>query len=118
VSLPTTVFSGRPWSRALGPRGPGRSRLLRDAWAGPARQHQLARPPAPRFEAPGGQSQPGSSPTRTPAFGYYLRDPLAPILHAHGLVLLTLEGDQISAITRFGDNSLFPQFGLPRTLRE
>jgi RNA polymerase sigma-70 factor (TIGR02960 family) len=60
-------------------------------------------------------------PTRAngqPAFGYYLRDPLAPILHAHGLVVLTLEGDQISAITRFGDNSLFPQFGLPRTLRE
>jgi hypothetical protein len=53
-----------------------------------------------------------------PAFGYYLRDPLAPIWHAHGLVVLTLEGDQISAITRFGDNSLFPQFGLPRTLRE
>ncbi len=26
--------------------------------------------------------------------------------------------DQISAITRFGDNSLFPQFGPPRTLRE
>jgi len=59
-------------------------------------------------------------PTRAngqPAFGYYLRDPLTPILHAHGLIVLTLEGDQISAITRFGDNSLFPHFGLPRTLR-
>lgn len=60
-------------------------------------------------------------PTRAnsqPAFGYYLHDPVAPILHAHGLVVLTLAGDQISAITRFGDNSLFPYFGLPRTLRE
>jgi hypothetical protein len=60
-------------------------------------------------------------PTRAngqPAFGYYLRDPLTPIAHAHGLIVLTLEGDQISAITRFGDNSLFPLFGLPRTLRE
>ena len=60
-------------------------------------------------------------PTRAnnqPAFGYYLQDPLAPIAHAHGLIVLTLEGDQISAITRFGDNSLFPHFGLPRTLRE
>ena len=70
-------------------------------------------------------------PTRAnnqPAFGYYLRDPVAPILHAHGLVVLTLaggqreggqrEGGRISAITRFGDNSLFPHFGLPRTLRE
>jgi RNA polymerase sigma-70 factor (ECF subfamily) len=60
-------------------------------------------------------------PTRAnsqPAFGYYLRDPRAPIAHAHGLVVLTIAGDQISAITRFGDNSLFRQFGLPRTLRE
>jgi RNA polymerase sigma-70 factor (TIGR02960 family) len=60
-------------------------------------------------------------PTRAngqPAFGYYLRDPVSPISHAHGLIVLTLEGDQISAITRFGDNSLFPLFGLPRTLRD
>jgi RNA polymerase sigma-70 factor (ECF subfamily) len=53
-----------------------------------------------------------------PAFGYYLRDPQAPIAHAHGLIVLTLEGDRISAITRFGDSSLFPLFGLPRTLRD
>jgi RNA polymerase sigma-70 factor (TIGR02960 family) len=60
-------------------------------------------------------------PTRAngqPAFGYYLRDPVSPIARANGLIVLTLEGDQISAITRFGDNSLFPLFGLPRTLRE
>ena len=60
-------------------------------------------------------------PTRAngqPAFGYYLRDPVSPIAHAHGLIVLTLEGDRISAITRFGDNSLFPLFGLPRTLRD
>jgi hypothetical protein len=31
--------------------------------------------------------------------------------------VLTLAGDKISAITRFGDNSLFPHFGLPRTLQ-
>ena len=53
-----------------------------------------------------------------PAFGYYIRDRFSPIAHAHGLIVLTLEGDQISAITRFGDNSLFPLFGLPRTLRD
>jgi RNA polymerase sigma-70 factor (TIGR02960 family) len=61
------------------------------------------------------------APTRAngqPAFGYYLRDLVSPIAHANGLVVLTLEGDRISAITRFGDNSLFPQFGLPRTLRD
>jgi RNA polymerase sigma-70 factor (ECF subfamily) len=58
-------------------------------------------------------------PTRAnnqPAFGYYLRDPQAPLARAHGLVVLTLAGDKICAITRFGDNSVFPHFGLPRTL--
>ena len=60
-------------------------------------------------------------PTRAngqPAFGYYLRDRASGIAHANGLVVLTLEGDRISAITRFRDSSLFPLFGLPRTLRE
>jgi RNA polymerase sigma-70 factor (TIGR02960 family) len=60
-------------------------------------------------------------PTRAngqPAFGYYLRDPASGIAHAHGLVVLTLEGDRVSAITRFRDGGLFPLFGLPRTLRE
>jgi RNA polymerase sigma-70 factor (ECF subfamily) len=58
-------------------------------------------------------------PTRAndqPAFGYYLRDPRAPVARAHGLIVLTLAGDKICAITRFGDNSVFPHFGLPRTL--
>ena len=43
-------------------------------------------------------------------------DPHAPVAHAHSLIVLTLAGDTICAITRFGDNSLFPDFGLPRTL--
>jgi RNA polymerase sigma-70 factor (TIGR02960 family) len=57
-------------------------------------------------------------PTRAndqPAFAAYLADPHAPIAHAHSLVVLTLAGDKISAITRF-DISLLPQFGLPRTM--
>jgi RNA polymerase sigma-70 factor (ECF subfamily) len=45
----------------------------------------------------------------------YLRDPHAGVLHATGLVVLTLAGEQISAITRF-DNSTISRFGLPRTL--
>jgi RNA polymerase sigma-70 factor (ECF subfamily) len=60
-------------------------------------------------------------PTRAngqPAFGYYLPDPQAPVTRAHGLIVLTLSGEKICAITRFGDNSLFPHFGLPRTLRD
>jgi RNA polymerase sigma-70 factor (TIGR02960 family) len=59
-------------------------------------------------------------PTRAnaqPAFGYYLSDSRAAVAHAAGLLVLTLEGGRISAITRFGDTSVFPYFGLPRTLR-
>jgi RNA polymerase sigma-70 factor (ECF subfamily) len=51
-----------------------------------------------------------------PAFGRYLRDPHAPVDHAYGLIVLTLAGDRISAITGFTDNSVLPRFGLPRTL--
>jgi RNA polymerase sigma-70 factor, ECF subfamily len=50
-----------------------------------------------------------------PAFGIYVRDPRAPILHAIGLLVLTLAGDRIRAMTRF-DTSVLPYFGLPRTL--
>jgi RNA polymerase sigma-70 factor (ECF subfamily) len=60
-------------------------------------------------------------PTRAngqPAFCCYLRDPQAPVAHAYGLMVLTLSGDRVSAITGFPDTSLFPQFGLPRTLRD
>jgi RNA polymerase sigma-70 factor (ECF subfamily) len=59
-------------------------------------------------------------PTRAntqPAFGCYVPDTQTAIARAYGLMVLTLEGDAISAITWFGDNSVFPHFGLPRTLR-
>ncbi|GAB0103724.1 RNA polymerase subunit sigma-70 [Nocardia sp. JMUB6875] len=51
-----------------------------------------------------------------PAFGYYHRVPHTPWLRANGLIVLTVSGDRIGAITRFHDNSLLPAFGLPRTL--
>jgi RNA polymerase sigma-70 factor (TIGR02960 family) len=60
-------------------------------------------------------------PTRAnhqPAFGCYLNDAHAPIAHAHGILVLTLAGDQISAVTRFLDNSIMAHFGLPRALRD
>jgi RNA polymerase sigma-70 factor (ECF subfamily) len=50
-----------------------------------------------------------------PAFGAYIRDPRAGILHAHGLLVITLAGDRICVMTRF-DNSVLPRFGLPRIL--
>ncbi len=51
-----------------------------------------------------------------PAFGCYLPDPQAALARAYGLLVLTLQGDRISAITWFFDRGLFPHFGLPRTL--
>jgi RNA polymerase sigma-70 factor (TIGR02960 family) len=51
-----------------------------------------------------------------PAFGVYNTDPHAPIAHASGLIVLTLEGGRIAAITAFVDTSVLPRFGLPRTL--
>jgi RNA polymerase sigma-70 factor (ECF subfamily) len=59
-------------------------------------------------------------PTRAntqPAFGCYRNDFHAPIAHAAGLLVLTLEGDRIAAITNFIDTSVLSRFGLPRTLR-
>jgi RNA polymerase sigma-70 factor (TIGR02960 family) len=58
-------------------------------------------------------------PTRAntqPAFGCYLPCAHTPIARPYGLIVLTLRGDQISAITWFSDSSVFPHFGLPRAL--
>jgi RNA polymerase sigma-70 factor (TIGR02960 family) len=49
------------------------------------------------------------------AFGTYLRAPNGGIRHGTGLLVLTLTGDQISALTRF-DTIVLPWFGLPRSL--
>jgi RNA polymerase sigma-70 factor (ECF subfamily) len=58
-------------------------------------------------------------PTRAngqPAFGCYLPDPHAPVARAYGMMVLTLSDDRLSAITWFGERSLFSHFGLPRTI--
>jgi RNA polymerase sigma-70 factor (ECF subfamily) len=60
-------------------------------------------------------------PTRAngqPAFGCYLPDEHTAIARAYGLMVLTLEGDRISAITWFFERGLFRQFALPRTLAD
>jgi len=51
---------------------------------------------------------------RQPAFGAYLRGATG-VRHGTGLYVLTLDGDRISAMTRF-DNGVLPAFGLPRSL--
>jgi RNA polymerase sigma-70 factor, ECF subfamily len=59
-------------------------------------------------------------PTRAngqPAFGCYLRAAETEVARAYALFVLTLEGDQISAITWFADSSILSRFGLPRMLR-
>jgi RNA polymerase sigma-70 factor (TIGR02960 family) len=58
-------------------------------------------------------------PTRAngqPALVLYLPDPSAPIWRACGLIVLTLRGDQVHALTRFADLGLLARFGFPRTL--
>ncbi|HEY1970526.1 MAG TPA: RNA polymerase subunit sigma-70, partial [Pseudonocardia sp.] len=54
-------------------------------------------------------------PTRAngqPAFGVYRHTPTG--IHGAGLVVLTLAGDRIGAMTRF-ETTFFPIFGLPRS---
>jgi RNA polymerase sigma-70 factor (TIGR02960 family) len=58
-------------------------------------------------------------PTRAntqPAFGCYVPESQAAIARACGLLVLTLAGDAIAALTWFADTGLFRHFGLPRTL--
>ncbi|HEY3978507.1 MAG TPA: sigma-70 family RNA polymerase sigma factor [Streptosporangiaceae bacterium] len=58
-------------------------------------------------------------PTRAngqPGLVLYLPDPSAPVWRACGLIVLTLRGSQVHAVTRFGDRALLARFGFPRTL--
>jgi RNA polymerase sigma-70 factor (ECF subfamily) len=58
-------------------------------------------------------------PTRAngqPAFGHYIKEPGEDTARGTGLIVLTLERDRISAITRFADTGLLPRFGLPATM--
>jgi RNA polymerase sigma-70 factor (ECF subfamily) len=57
-------------------------------------------------------------PTRAnhqPAYGVYRRDPTGAIRHGYGVLVLSLAGNRICAMTRF-DNNVLPWFGLPRSL--
>jgi RNA polymerase sigma-70 factor (ECF subfamily) len=50
-----------------------------------------------------------------PAFGVYVHDSTTGVFHAYGMIVVTLAGDRIRAMTRF-DNSVIAKFGLPRRL--
>jgi len=51
-----------------------------------------------------------------PAFVYYVPDPCTPIWRVVGIMVLTLRGGRVAALTRFGDVGLLARFGLPRTM--
>jgi RNA polymerase sigma-70 factor (ECF subfamily) len=51
-----------------------------------------------------------------PSFASYLGDKQEPVARPAGLIILTLAGDQIQAITRFHRDDLYPRFGLPMSL--
>jgi RNA polymerase sigma-70 factor (ECF subfamily) len=56
-------------------------------------------------------------PTRAngqPAFGAYLRSPNGDS-HGTGLIVLALDGERVSAMSRF-ESSVLPRFGLPRSI--
>ena len=100
------------------------SLLTEDAWLiMPPVPHQFqGRELAARFWA-ATAFRPGRSsrlmPTRAngqPAFGLYVREPLAPVARASGILVLTLAGSQISAVTGFPDSNARRFFGLPSTL--
>jgi RNA polymerase sigma-70 factor (ECF subfamily) len=56
-------------------------------------------------------------PTRAnnaPAFGYYSRDPHADVYRASGIMVVSVAGDRVASLAKFGDKSLFATFGLPQ----
>jgi hypothetical protein len=98
--------------------------LAEDAWLimPPVPLRYQGRELAARFWA-ATAFRPGRSarlvPTRAngqPAFGLYIRDPRASVAHANGILVLTLAGSEISAVTGFVGTGAMPLFGLPRTL--
>jgi len=50
-----------------------------------------------------------------PAFGVYLFSPISRVAHAFGLIVVTLVGDRVSAITAF-ESGVMARFGLPRSV--
>ena len=112
-------FRGRRHRRRR--RAAHRGRLAYDAALGgrvpravgdcvvPERARQLASRPAHAARADAGEHA-----TR---FATYSTDPHSPIAHATGLTVLTLEGDEIAAITQFLDTSIL-RFGFSRVRDE
>jgi RNA polymerase sigma-70 factor, ECF subfamily len=99
--------------------------LTAEAWLTmPPLPHAYQGPDAIRAFLRGAEERRGAPmrlvPTRAntqPAFGCYLSGSATEAARAFSLLVLSLEGSRISAITWFADSSVFPHFGLPRMLR-
>ena len=48
-----------------------------------------------------------------PAFGYYVSEPGTSASRLNGLMVLTIVGDRVSTLTRFGGPDIVTRFGLP-----
>ena len=79
-----------------------------------SREFLRTRPHLARAAAASGWSRPG--PTASPPSPTTSATPRPTWLRVGGIFVLTLEGEAITTITRFGDNGVLPYFGLPRTL--
>lgn len=99
--------------------------LTDDAWLTmPPATIQYQGPDAIRAFMRAGWHRPGAGhhrllPVRAntqPAFGCYRREPDTGIAHSAGMIVLTLQGDRIAAITRFLDRSVMRGFELPERL--
>ena len=124
--LPAPPPSGRSWTTSSARTGRVMSRAGRLAHRRRLRLDATspARVARPRRRGPLLRRHPGQGrtydlvPARANggqlAFGTYLRAP-AGARHGAGLLVLTLTGDRICALTRF-DSSVLPWFGLPRSL--
>ncbi len=86
-------------------------------YEGPAAIREFLLDRIPRRRPPGTVRLVPTRANGQPAFGYYLKDPQCGIARCNGLLVLTIEGDRIAGLTRFGDTGILPHFGLPRTLR-
>jgi RNA polymerase sigma-70 factor (ECF subfamily) len=86
--------------------------LAEGQYAGPAMAGRL-------FEAIFAQGRSyrliGTRANGQPAFCVYVQDLATGVFHAYGMLVVTLAGDRIRALTRF-DNSLIAKFGFPRRL--
>jgi SnoaL-like domain len=82
-------------------------------YEGPAAIREFHLDRIPRRRPPGTVRLVPTRANGQPAFGYYLKDPQCGIARCNGLLVLTIEGDRIAGLARFGDTGILPHFGLP-----